>query len=171
MKAHNWEKAFLAASIVVLAGCMGALTWVTFGQHIHLLGAAGRIDPRNLTTTPPFDQPGLHELSPGRYEAVIIGRVWSFDPPELRVPVGAQITFIATSADVIHGFQVEGTRLNMMLIPGQISRSTYTFEEPGEHLLICHEYCGIGHHTMSGRIIAEGSARTASGTSSRKPAS
>jgi cytochrome c oxidase subunit 2 len=43
----------------------------------------------------------------------------------------------------------------MMLIPGQISRNTYTFQEPGEHLIICHEYCGIAHHTMYGRLIVE----------------
>jgi cytochrome c oxidase subunit 2 len=171
MKIHTWEKGFLAAGLVVLIGCMGALVYASFGRHIHLPGAAGQIDPRNLTTTPPFDQPGLREVAPGQYEAVIIARVWSFEPPELRVPVGAEITFIATSADVLHGFNVEGTRLNMMLIPGQISRNRYTFEEPGEHLLICHEYCGIGHHTMAGRIIVEATPRAASNSNAQKPAS
>ncbi|HUF70564.1 MAG TPA: hypothetical protein VMM79_18085 [Longimicrobiales bacterium] len=43
----------------------------------------------------------------------------------------------------------------MMLIPGQVSRNTYTFDEPGEHLIICHEYCGIAHHAMFGRVIVE----------------
>jgi cytochrome c oxidase subunit 2 len=84
--------------------------------------------------------------------------MFAFIPPEIRVPVGAQIDFIATSADVIHGFNIEGTRVNMMLIPGQIGRISHTFAETGEHLLICHEYCGSGHHTMAGRIIVEGSA-------------
>ena len=42
-----------------------------------------------------------------------------------------------------------------MLIPGQVSQNTYTFEQPGEHRLICHEYCGIGHHLTYGRIIVE----------------
>ena len=37
----------------------------------------------------------------------------------------------------------------------------WRFDEPGEHLLVCHEYCGIGHHTMAGRFIVE-PARTAS---------
>ena len=60
-----------------------------------------------------------------------------------------------TSIDVVHGFQIEGTRVNMMLLPGQISRLEYTFAEPGEHLLICHEYCGIGHHAMYGKVIVE----------------
>ena len=42
-----------------------------------------------------------------------------------------------------------------MLIPGQVSRATYTFREPGEHLLVCHEYCGAGHHLMFGKVTVE----------------
>jgi len=56
---------------------------------------------------------------------------------------------------VIHGFDIVGTRINMMAIPGQISRNSYTFREPGEHLLICHEYCGAAHHTMFAKVIVE----------------
>ena len=37
----------------------------------------------------------------------------------------------------------------------QTGEMTYTFEQPGEHLIICHEYCGVGHHTMYGTIIVE----------------
>jgi cytochrome c oxidase subunit II len=29
------------------------------------------------------------------------------------------------------------------------------FDRPGEYPMICHEYCGIAHHTMSGKIIVE----------------
>ena len=79
----------------------------------------------------------------------------SFRPAEIRVPAGAEITFLSTATDVLHGFHVEGTRVNMMLIPGQISRLVHTFREPGEHLLICHEFCGIGHHLMAGKVIVE----------------
>ena len=85
----------------------------------------------------------------------MVAQTWAFNPPEIRVPVGAVVDFIATTVDVIHGFEVEGTRLNMMLIPGQISRNSYRFTEPGQHLLICHEYCGLGHQTMSGKVIVE----------------
>jgi cytochrome c oxidase subunit II len=154
VKIHTLEKGFLAAGLVVLVACAGALAYATFGMGIHLPGDHGRIDPAAVTTTPPFDAPGVRSLSDGRYEAVIIGRAWSFEPMEVRVPVGVEIVFTATSTDVIHGMNVEGTRLNMMLIPGQISQNTYTFREPGEYLLICHEYCGLGHHMMAGRVVA-----------------
>jgi cytochrome c oxidase subunit II len=155
MKVHQYEKAFLGVSIVLLIACALALVYSTVVMGIHLPGNHGRVDPARLTQTPPFDQPGVREVAPGEYEAVIIGRAWSFEPNEIRVPAGSKVTFISSSTDVIHGIQVTGTRINVMLIPGQISRVEYTFREPGEHLLICHEYCGLGHHTMGGRVIIE----------------
>ncbi len=94
-------------------------------------------------------------MGPGRYEVVLLGSAWSWNPAEIRVPAGSEVTFLAAATDVIHGLHIEGTRVNMMLIPGQISRNTFRFEEPGEHLLICHEYCGAAHHLMSGKVIVE----------------
>jgi cytochrome c oxidase subunit 2 len=158
MKVHTYEKAFLAVGIVVLITCGAALVYATAARGIHLPGESGRIDPRRVYQTPPFDKPGVKELGPGRYEAVIVSQTWAFVPPEIRVPVNAEVTFTATTVDVIHGFNVEGTRLNMMLVPGQISRNSYRFTRPGEYLVICHEYCGLGHHTMAGKVVVEGSA-------------
>jgi cytochrome c oxidase subunit II len=155
MKIHAWETAFLAAGATVLVACIGALVYSTLVLDIHLPGDHGRIDPRQVDTTPPFDEPGVHRLEDGRYQAVVIGRAWAFQPSEIRVPAGVEIVFTATSTDVLHGLNVEGTRLNLMLIPGQISQNTYTFMEPGEYLLICHEFCGAGHHLMAGRVVVE----------------
>jgi cytochrome c oxidase subunit 2 len=153
MKVHTYEKAFLAVGIVVLLTCAAALVYATAARGIHLPGQSGRIHPQRVYQTPPFDKPGVRQTGPGRYEAVVVSQAWAFVPPEIRVPANAEITFTATSVDVIHGFNVEGTRLNMMLIPGQISRNSYRFTRPGEYLVICHEYCGLGHHTMAGKVI------------------
>lgn len=153
MKVHTYEKAFLAVGALVLVACALALVYATVVHGIHLPDVSGRVDPANVAATPPFDQPGVYQRGPDEYEAVVIGRAWSFQPTEIRVPAGAKITFTSTTTDVIHGFNIEGTRLNMMLIPGQVSKNTYTFAEPGEYLLICHEYCGLAHHLMHGRII------------------
>lgn len=155
MKVHTYEKAFLWVGAVMLVAFMGALLYASVAMGIHLPSRAGLVDPELVTTTPPFDNPGVHQTGPNSYDAVIIGRTWSFTPSEIRVPAGAEITFLVATPDVLHGFSIEGTRVNMMLIPGQVSRNTYTFEEPGEHLIICHEYCGIAHHTMYGRLIVE----------------
>ena len=33
--------------------------------------------------------------------------------------------------------------------------ATTTFETPGEYLVVCNEYCGLGHHLMQGKVIVE----------------
>ncbi len=153
MKVHTYERGFLAVGILVLISCLGVLLYTTVEMGIHLPGKAGRVDPRKAYQTPPFNKPGVREIAPGHYEAVVVAQTWAFNPPEIRVPAGARVDFVATTVDVIHGFNIEGTRINMMLIPGQISRNSYTFKEPGTHLLICHEYCGMGHQNMAGKVI------------------
>jgi cytochrome c oxidase subunit II len=149
-----FEKAFLTVGLVLLVLCLVALFYTSIAMGIALPGRAGTIDPAAVRQTPPFDNPGVRQVGPNRYEVVIVGFAWGFEPRTIRVPVGAELDFISTSTDVLHGIHIEGTRLNMMLIPGQISRNTYTFREPGEHLMLCHEFCGLAHHAMFGRVEA-----------------
>jgi cytochrome c oxidase subunit 2 len=81
-----------------------------------------------------------------------IGQQYSFTPSCMLVPTDTPITFRATSADVVHGFLVTGTNINLMLVPGYISSLNGRFETPGERLMPCHEFCGMGHEGMWGRI-------------------
>jgi len=155
MRVHVYEKAFLGVGAIMIVAIMGTLVYTSLAMGIHLPGHVGQVDPAQVRTLPPFDNPGVRQVSEGKYEAVFLGSAWQFQPNEIRVPAGAEVTFIATSTDVIHGFAIERTRLNMMLIPGQIAKNTYTFTEPGEYLIICHEYCGAGHHVMYGKVIVE----------------
>lgn len=155
MKVHHYEKAFLAVGVVLLVVCAGALVYASVGMGMHLPGHVGKVDPQALASTPPFDNPGVRQVGDQAYEAVIVAQMWSFSPAEITVPAGAQVTFIGTTADVIHGFHIDKTRVNLMLIPGQIARATYTFATPGEHLLVCHEYCGLAHHTMYGKVTVK----------------
>lgn len=152
---HRYEQAFLVLSAIMLVVFLVALGYAAFGMGMHLPSRAGQVRPEAVATTPPFDRPGVHEVAPGRWEAVVVARAWGYTPAEIRVPVGEPVTFKVTSVDIIHGFHVDDTRINLMVLPGQISELEYTFRQPGEHLLICHEYCGAGHHAMVGKVIAE----------------
>ena len=60
------------------------------------------------------------------------------------VPTNAFIIIRAASADVVHGFMFTDTNVNTMLIPGYVSVIT-SFSRPGERLMPCHEFCGVGH--------------------------
>ena len=62
------------------------------------------------------------------------------------------MTIYVTSPDLQHGFKVTDTNVNMQVVPGQVSKLEYTFEEVGDYPYICTEYCGRGHATMFGTI-------------------
>ena len=159
---ERYEKAFLSACAVVLVIFLCALAYSSLAMGVHLPSRGGMIYCRAgeklrkvLLKTPPFDHKGVREIAPGKYQAVVIAKTWAFTPDEIDVPVGADVSFVATSVDVTHGFFIVGTRVNMMLIPGQVSEFDYRFTKPGEYLLICHEYCGQLHHTMSGKVVVK----------------
>ncbi|MDI3341873.1 MAG: cytochrome c oxidase subunit II [Sphaerobacter sp.] len=150
------ELGWILPSIAIPVGMLVAVIVSAFGMNIGVPSQAGTIQPAAIDTTPPFDQPGvLRQVGPNQYEVALIGQVWSFNPRELRVPAGAEVHFVATSRDVIHGLHIEGTNVNVMLIPGRITRQRAVFREPGQYRFVCHEYCGIGHHTMYGTVIVE----------------
>jgi cytochrome c oxidase subunit 2 len=81
-----------------------------------------------------------------------IGQQYSFTPQCILVPANTPITLRATSSDVVHGFLITGTNINLMLVPGYISSLPAHFDAPGEHLMPCHEFCGVGHEGMWARI-------------------
>ena len=152
---YLYELAWILPSIALPVGMLAALLVTAFGAGIHVPSIAGRVDPTKVAETPPFDKPGVVQAGPLRYEVRLVGQIWSFTPNEIRVPVGATVTFVATSRDVIHGLFIPSANVNVMLIPGQIARVTARFDREGEFFMACHEYCGIAHHTMGGRVIVE----------------
>jgi cytochrome c oxidase subunit 2 len=122
---------------------------------VHVPGDAGRVDVTRVAQTSPFDQPGVVMTGPDRYEVRMVAGIWSFNPGEIKIPVGTVVTFVVTSRDVVHGLFIHGANVNVMLLPGQVARVRARFDRPGEYPMICHEYCGIAHHTMWGKVIVE----------------
>ena len=68
------------------------------------------------------------------------------------VPQGAQVTLYVTSADLQHGFKITDTNVNMQVVPGQVSKLSFTFDTVGEFPYICTEFCGKGHAAMFGQV-------------------
>lgn len=153
MEIHRYEKIWMGISITAIIVMLIALILTSFGVGVSLPGAAGSVDPRDLINQPPFDKPGVYEVSPGKYRVVMIAFTWSFNPAEVRVPVNSEVTFEITSRDVTHGVLLEGTNLNIMVIPGQVAKTTVKFTKPGNYQYVCHEYCGVGHQAMAGKVI------------------
>jgi cytochrome c oxidase subunit 2 len=82
----------------------------------------------------------------------LLAEQYSFNPRCLVVPDGVAVTIRATSADVVHGFQILGTNVNTMLIPGYVSTFVMTLKGPGERAMPCHEFCGVGHAAMWAKV-------------------
>lgn len=161
---YIYEFAWILPSIAIPVAMIVAIALSAFAMGINVQGVYGRIDPTRVNETPPFDRPGLRQVGPNRYEAVIVAEVWRWVAAtpddkarrvELTVPRGSEVTFIITSRDVLHGFKIQNTTINMMIIPGQIARVTARFDIPGDYLFVCHEYCGTGHHFMYGVLRVE----------------
>lgn len=155
MHVERYERWFMLATFGVLVAAAAALIISVVGHHAALPEPAGRVDPDEARTTPPFDEPGLREVAPGEYELVMLAQAWQWDPSEVTVPAGSEVHFVVTTVDVIHGMRIPGTNANAMVIPGQITEITVPFEEEGDYHLICHEYCGIGHQGMAMTITVE----------------
>lgn len=159
MHIHRYERAWLGFSIGLVFVFFLAVITAAVAGGIQVPSPAGQVNPSDLSQTD-FAQPGLRELSPGHYEAYLLAQTWTWNPNEIRIPAGSKLTIYATSGDVQHGLKVEGTNLNAMVVPGQVTQVAHTFDTPGEYLIVCHEYCGNDHHRMSAKIIVEAAPAT-----------
>jgi cytochrome c oxidase subunit II len=152
MKINTYERWWMTFGFAMLAVFLITIGYAAFADNINPPSDLKQIDPAKVAQTPPFDHPGLRRLADGSYEAYYVAQVFSFTPGTMTVPLGAKVAFYVTSPDVVHGFFIPKTDVNMMAVPGWVNTQTHVFTRKGTYLLICHEYCGIGHQNMFARI-------------------
>ncbi|MET0723930.1 MAG: cytochrome C oxidase subunit II [Tardiphaga sp.] len=144
--------AMLSAGIVVMLIAIAAFAGI---RHASMpQGRVETADPRTLHLTGEFIESNLGTAveADGSVMVRAIGQQFSFTPQCILVPAETPVTFRATSSDVVHGLLIEGTNVNSMLVPGYVSEFKTSFRKPGEHVMPCQEFCGIGHQGMWGRI-------------------
>ena len=73
--------------------------------------------------------------------------------PILKLRKGAQYTLHLSALDVNHGFNLYPVNVNFQVVPGYDYGLRVTPTEAGDFRIVCNEFCGIGHHTMVGRVI------------------
>ncbi|MGF1671252.1 MAG: cytochrome c oxidase subunit II [Balneolaceae bacterium] len=134
-------------------GLSGLLLIVFFIAIMYASLARGIDVPTCITDVEPFTTDTLFQVGENQYELQMVSRMWAFQPSRIELPVGAEVDLYLTSQDIIHGFHVEGTNLNLMAVPGSINYMRVKFDKPGTFLFACHEFCGAAHHTMAGRFI------------------
>lgn len=164
-----YEKNWMRVSILILAVFFAIVTIGGFAMGFQVSGVSDEVDPRTLTQSDPWANPGLREVAPGEYEAYVVAQAWTFNPRVLEVPVGSKVTIYVTSSDLQHGFKVTDTNINMQVVPGQVSKLVYTFDTVGEFPYLCTEYCGKGHATMYGTVKVVADSETSSDGANESP--
>jgi cytochrome c oxidase subunit 2 len=146
---HLDEKIWLVLSFGMILIFFLVTGYQTFALDMGPPSHHEMIDPQKVDETAPFDNPGIKKIGETEYDVVMTLEVFSFNPSKIEVPAGSTVNFTLTSKDVTHGFQVAGTNINAMVMPGYIQKITQKFDEPGEYLVLCNEYCGAGHQLMT----------------------
>jgi len=140
----NVEKRVVVAALAFSAVLLALIAFAAIKLGISVPGC--------VTSVKPFTDGKLVEVSPGRYEAHVVSRMFSFKPSPMKVPRGSIVDFYVTASDVVHGFYIDGTDVNLMAIPNAVNYAQAHFDKPGKYQVICHEFCGMGHQDMVGTI-------------------
>ena len=88
---------------------------------------------------------------PAGGDIYMFGRLWQWWP-HFELEKGQTYRLHLSSLDWQHGFSLQPLNVNMQIMPGYEMVLTITPDTAGEFTVVCNEYCGIGHHTMLGKI-------------------
>lgn len=154
MHIHQYEKIWLAASMVLIVFFIASVTYGTVGAGIAMIDEQeDPIDPSAVGEDERFEELGVEQIDENHYRVTVEAIHPTFIPSTIEVPANSTIEFRVTSSDVIHSFSLAGTNVNTMVIPGEVASMTIETGEPGSYLIVCNEYCGEFHHTMEGEFI------------------
>jgi cytochrome c oxidase subunit 2 len=93
-------------------------------------------------------------------DAYLLGRLWQWWPI-LELEKGVSHRIHLSSLDWQHGFSLQPVNINIQIHPGYEHVITLTPTQAGEFGIICNEFCGIGHHTMTGKIYVRDARQAA----------
>jgi cytochrome c oxidase subunit 2 len=141
-----WARAMTAAIVVLL----GVIVFTSAHGGLHPPSRVETIDSTSLHKGGEFSEANLGTsiATDGSAVVRVVAQQYAFVPSCVLVPAGVPVTMRLASADAVHGFLVQGTNVNAMVVPGYVTTVRTTFQEIGERLMPCHEFCGVGHQAM-----------------------
>jgi cytochrome c oxidase subunit II len=144
---------FIMAAMLGVMLAVIVLTGVT--QMMHPPSDVETINAATLHLEGEFVESNLGSASEpdGSITVRIIAEQYTFVPHCAVVPTSTLVRFRLTSPDVTHGFFVQGTNTNAMVVPGYITNVRTSFAQAGNYEMPCDEFCGFGHHAMAARIV------------------
>ena len=144
------ELRWSAGVIAIVVMLLGMMLYMSLHYATMPAARIETIDPSRLHLSGEFVENNLGTAAEpdGSVTVRMVGSQYSFTPQCILVPADTPVRFRVTSADVVHGFSIAQTNLNVMLVPGYISVVQGRFKQPADLVMPCHEFCGIGHAAM-----------------------
>ena len=150
-----YERIWMWAAAALVLLYVGAIVLAASIQTVSPPGHLETIDPATLSDSPEFATGTVTARPDGSVVVSVVASMFAFGPDPIEVPANTPVTFRVTSGDVVHGFQVVGTNANAMALPGYVTQFTTSFGRRGEYTVVCHEYCGLVHHAMVGKLVVK----------------
>jgi cytochrome c oxidase subunit II len=149
------ERRWLLVMVLMLGVMLAVIVLTGVSQMLHPLSDVETINPATLHLQGEFVESNLGSaVEPdGSITVRIIAEQYMFVPQCAVVPAATPVRFRLTSADVTHGFFVQSTNTNAMVVPGYITNVSTSFERAGNYEMPCDEFCGFGHHAMAARVV------------------
>lgn len=155
---HKEEKAYLAIAVVfavvIFTGMMPL--WHLIGQQNPSSTAYRTTAEKFLAKQNEFiakyqvgTEKGVPVVRPAPGADIYLSGQTFFWRPILVLEKGKTYTLHITSYDVNHGFSVYPMSMNIQVPPGYVWVLKMTPTEAGEYHILCNEFCGLGHHTMT----------------------
>ncbi len=156
------EKLWVTISLVWCIFMFVAMVGWYFVGATNVPTRARRVTPAEFAaTTEAFvqqyqtgEENGIPVVSPPPGDIYMLGRQWQWYPI-LELEQGETYRLHLSSVDIQHGWSLQPLNLNFQILPGSDYILTFTPTTAGEFRLLCNEYCGIGHHLMTGKLVVK----------------
>ncbi len=160
-KVSKDERMWIVISFFV---CVFLFVWMVMWHVV------GRQNPSNTTyKTNPIEFAQLHDAyvkknmlgmdngipvvkpEPGS-DVILMAQMWRWSPV-LILKKDEWYNLHISSKDLLHGFSLQPSNMNFQVYPDYDYVLKFKPTQLGEAKILCNEYCGIGHHTMIGKIL------------------
>jgi len=166
MKSSN---SYLVAAFVVAFSVLLIIPmWAVYGVLFPKEGGHGAHGAGEILVASEFEEKTArfieeHQLPDGSVRAeqgkpiYVVAKQYTFTPNTIRLRTGEQYDLQMLSTDVVHAFSVQmgDTSYNAVVMPKMVTALKLKPTKPGTYLVVCNEYCGIGHDFMYFSIIVE----------------
>lgn len=164
---HWWKPADFQEKLWITMALLWCLVLTIMMPLMHIIGAQNpsfepmKIRPADFRTVSDAfiekykvgEESGIPVVKPPDGADVYLrGQMWNWIPI-LELKKGVRYKFHISSVDVMHGFSLQPLNMNYEIVPGHDNILNITPTSAGTFHIICNEFCGIGHHTMVGKII------------------